>query len=246
MGTTNRARARHQASDDERHRPSAAADAELPLILELVPIATLRPHPRNYQMHPDDELDHLKQSLTTHGVYRNVVVARDGTILAGHGVVVAAAQLGWTQMPVRRLDLAPDDPRALKVLIGDNEMARLSLRDDRALTEMLKEITEAVAPDLDALLGTGFDATMLAALTYTTRPASEIADKDTAAQWVGMPEYDESTEPPKLVLAFRTAEDRERCGALLGLTLADPEKKTLSAWWPPKERDDPASLKFEG
>ena len=43
--------------------------------LEVLDLATLRPHPRNDGMHPPDEIAHLKQSLTLHGVYRNVVVS---------------------------------------------------------------------------------------------------------------------------------------------------------------------------
>src|SRR5262245_29411635 len=90
------------------------------LPLEIVPLADLRPHPRNYQDHPDDQLAHLRSSLQTHGWYKNVVVADDNTILAGHGIIKAALQLGVTHAPVRRLPLTPDHPDALKLVVGDN------------------------------------------------------------------------------------------------------------------------------
>ena len=64
---------------------------DLTTTLELLPLAELRPHPRNDGTHPPDEIAHLKASITTHGVYRNVVVAQDGTILAGHGVIAGRA-----------------------------------------------------------------------------------------------------------------------------------------------------------
>lgn len=38
------------------------------LPLELLDLATLCPHPRNDGTHPPEEIDHLKQSLTEHGV----------------------------------------------------------------------------------------------------------------------------------------------------------------------------------
>ncbi len=57
----------------------------------VVPIAELKPHPRNYKKHPADQLAHLEASLKQYGQFRNVVVARDSTILAGHGVVAADA-----------------------------------------------------------------------------------------------------------------------------------------------------------
>src|SRR5262245_8025035 len=99
--------------------------------VRLVPPTDLKAPPRNYRSHPEPQLAHLDQSLRTHGVYRNVVAARDLTLLAGHGVVEAAARLGLQAVPVRVLDLDPDEPGALKVLAGDNESARLAEDDDR-------------------------------------------------------------------------------------------------------------------
>ena len=129
--------------------------------LELLSLAELRPHPRNDGTHPPEELAHLKASITTHGVYRNVVVANDGTILAGHGVVAAARELGRTAILGKRLPYGPDDPLALQVLVGDNHIARLRLQDDARLAELLQELQ---AHDPLALLGTGFDAEALATL----------------------------------------------------------------------------------
>jgi len=206
-----------------------------------VPLAELRSHPRNYRTHPDDQLDHLAESIRRNGLYRNVVAARDGTVLAGHGVVAAAARLGYTELPVVRLDLDPLEPRALKILAGDNEIAHLGEVDDRALSEILKEIQDR---DTDlGLLGTGYDAAMLANLVFVTRPQSEIADRDEAALWAGMPAYDpdELDAPVRLLLLLRSTEDRAEVARLLGLALTD---KTRSTWWPPKEREDMAAVRL--
>jgi ParB-like chromosome segregation protein Spo0J len=99
-----------------------------------VPIGDLKPHPRNYQKHPADQLKHIQASIAAHGYYRNIVVARDNTILAGHGVVEASRAMGKKRVPVVRLDVAPDDPRALKVLTSDNEISNLAEVDDRGCT----------------------------------------------------------------------------------------------------------------
>lgn len=210
------------------------------LELEMVAVSELRPHPRNYRSHPDDQMEHLMESIREHGLYRNVVVARDGTILAGHGVVEAARRMGLETIPVARLDLAPDDPRALKVLTGDNGIAHLGVIDDRALTELLREVMEA---DEDGLLGTGYDEMMLANLVFVTRPQSEIADFDEAAAWVGMPEYEIASTPLKITVSFRSDEDRLEFARVLGLELTDTARST---WWPSREKEDPSSLRFEG
>jgi len=91
---------------------ATAAGGVLPIhTVELVAPEALRPHPRNYRHHPVGQLEHLVASLERHGVYRNVATARDGTMLAGHGGVAAALELGLAQIPVVRLHIGPDDPQ---------------------------------------------------------------------------------------------------------------------------------------
>src|SRR5688572_19601390 len=100
-----------------------------------VSITELKPHPRNYREHPDDQLEHICRSIEQHGVYRNIVTASDLTILAGHGVVKAALKLGIKRLRIVRLPIDADSPQALKLLAGDNEIGKLAEVDDRALSE---------------------------------------------------------------------------------------------------------------
>ena len=118
---------------------------------ETVSIDKLKAHPRNYNHHPDDQIEHLAASILENGFYRNVVVASDSTILAGHGAADAAKRAGLTAIPVRRLDIDPESPQALKILAGDNEVATLAAKDDEQLVAILDELRKA---DED-LLGTG-------------------------------------------------------------------------------------------
>jgi DNA modification methylase len=120
---------------------------------EWLTFADLKPHPRNYNSHPPEQIDHLAASIGQYGYYRNIVIARDGTILAGHGVVEAGKQAGREPIPCERMDLDPDSPEALKLVALDNEVGRFSVREDEALTALLREIQET-APL--GLLGTGF------------------------------------------------------------------------------------------
>lgn len=213
--------------------------------IELVPIDSLKPHPRNYRNHPDDQLAHIIESIREHGLYQNIVTAQDLTILAHHGVWMACQKLGYQQVPIKRVNVDPEDPRAIKILIGDNEIEHLAMQDDRLLSELLKEINEL---DIDGLLGTGFDESMLAAFVMVTRPKNEISDFNAAAHWVGMPEYNEadSSEPFKLIISFRNEQERERLMQLIAVEkpLAT-NALTWSIWWPPRERDDLSSVRFE-
>lgn len=236
------------ASRKKQERQPEPADLEVKIgyETEIVPIAELKPHPRNYRNHGDDQLNHIVESIQEHGVYRNVVIARDGTILAGHGVVLAARKTGMTAVPVIRLDVASDDPRALKVLTGDNEISRLAYIDDRVLTEILKEIKDQ---DVIGLLGTGYDEQMLAALAFVTRDQKEIADFDAAAEWVGMPEYDVGPKRLTLVVSFGSQEDRLDLLSKLGLDISDVRvmkgSNMYSLRWPPVEIVDLQSVRLE-
>lgn len=205
-------------------------------------IEDLKPHPRNYREHPEDQLAHIAESIKQHGFYRNVVLARDNTILAGHGVVLAAKKLGMKHVPVVRLDVAPEDPRALKVLTSDNEIRNLAAVDDRVLTELLRELVGTDA----GLLGTGFDEAQLAALTFVSRPASEVATIDEAKEWVGMPEYSPSAIPFKIVVNVEAEADVAAFMQLVGVPAASRKfGRTVAFWWPPREKGDPSSVKFE-
>jgi ParB-like chromosome segregation protein Spo0J len=212
------------------------------LRVETVELAKLKPHPRNFLKHPADQLEHLIQSIKEHGYYRNIVCARDNTVLAGHGVVEAVRKLGWLTVPVIRLDLDPLEPRALKVLTGDNTTRNLAIVDDRALTNLLREVKDVA---LEGLLGTGFDEMMLANLTFATRTRDEIHGRDDAKEWVGMPSY-EQQELRVITLHFRNREDRERCGKLLGLPLGETDETVKNRfWWPSGEKRDIRAVRFE-
>jgi hypothetical protein len=227
--------------------------------IENAKISDLKPHPQNYRFHPEDQRVHLMESIKEHGVYRNVVVAKDNTILAGHGIIEAAKELGLDEFPVVRINVDPTDRQAIKILTGDNEVAHLAEVDDRVLTELLKQLVTDV--DIDAivdggaepmteipepgdLLGTGYDPMMLATRAMISRPKSEIKSMNEAAEWAGMPEYHQ-VDDVKLVITFDDEEAFTQFCNSFGITILGRCGKTRSTRWPPRERRDITSVKFE-
>ena len=207
---------------------------------EPVQLIDLKPHPKHYKVHLDDQLEHLANSIKQHGFYRNVVVAKDYTILDGHGVVSACHKLKLKEVPVIKLDIESDSPQALKILTGNNEIGKLAEIDDRKLSELLKEVK-----DKDGLSGTGYDKMMLANLVMVTRPQHEINDINEAAEWVGMPDYVPKDHYIKYTIIFKTEQDRNVFCNMAIIPQGKEKGRTWSVWWPLKEKEDLKSVKYE-
>jgi hypothetical protein len=166
---------------------------------ETVAVAELHRHPQNYKLHPEAQLAHLEQSLRDHGLYRNIVAANDGTILAGHGVWEAAVRLGAETVEVIRLPYGPQDPRAIKLLVGDNEVARLAGVDNTMLAQHLSLLKDATD-----LLGTGYGEREIVRFLATYQPTVIPADADES------PVSPEPTSRPGEV--YRLGAHRLMCG----------------------------------
>jgi hypothetical protein len=64
--------------------------------------------------------------------------------------------------------------------------------------------------------------------------------------WTGLPLFEPA--PPRnaqLLLSFESDEERDEYVRAQGIIVAKTTGKILSAWWPPREREDLSSLRFE-
>lgn len=156
-----------------------------------VDVSSLKEHPKNYRKHPAKQLNHIVESIKTNGMYRNIVVARDNTILAGHGVVQACKKMKIGRVYVVRLNVASDSRKAMKILVGDNEIARLAVDDDRTLAEILKGLKED-----DDLIGTGVDEERFAKLAASFE--EDGADLSAYTQKIEAPVYTPMGDKPAL------------------------------------------------
>lgn len=139
--------------------PSVAEQlAHPPLSIEYRDPRALAANPENYRHHPPEQISEIKRSLQDLGQYRNVVCRPDGTLLAGHGVVQAAIDLGWEQIAVHVF--TGSEAKARRLMVADNELSRGAVNDDRELASLLRQVQR----DFGDLRGTGFDASDLADL----------------------------------------------------------------------------------
>ena len=115
--------------------------------IEHWPLARLQPYARNAKQHGADQVAKLAASMAEFGWTVPCLVAEDGELIAGHGRVLAAAQLGLTEAPVIVLGhLTEAQRRAYR--IADNRLAE-SPWDEAALSA---ELNELLAEDFDLSL----------------------------------------------------------------------------------------------
>jgi ParB-like chromosome segregation protein Spo0J len=140
------------------------------LVLEHLPLDDLRPDPANPRRIADEELEALTRSMATFGAVQPILVRReDGTVIGGHQRLLAARRLGWTSVPVIRLDITPDEARLLGLALN-----RISGDwDQRLLARLLADLR--ATPDVDLSLA-GFGDDEVAELLRRLA-ASEKADR---------------------------------------------------------------------
>lgn len=89
--------------------------------IERWPLARLIPYARNARTHCEEQVAQIAGSIAEFGFVNPVLVGEDGVMVAGHGRVLAARQLGLAEVPVIVLShLTPTQRRAL--MIADNAM----------------------------------------------------------------------------------------------------------------------------
>ena len=141
--------------------------------LELWPIERLRPYERNPRTHSTDQVAQIAASMVEFGFTNPILVDETDGILAGHGRLMAARQLGLAEVPVVRLShLSPAQKRAY--VIADNQLALRAGWNDELLAEELAWLRDETF-DLDLL---GFDAGELEALLAPAEGESDAAEDD--------------------------------------------------------------------
>ena len=107
--------------------------------IERVNIATLTAFSGNPRTHSDTQIDQIAASIREFGWTNPILVDAGCVIIAGHGRLAAASQLGLEQVPVIRLGHLSDAQRKALV-IADNQLALNAGWDDAALSSLIQEL----------------------------------------------------------------------------------------------------------
>lgn len=112
---------------------------------EVWPIEKLKPYAKNAKIHDDEKIGILMESIRRFGYRKRgaIEVCADGTVVNGHGRLLAATRLGLKKVPVLILgDLT--DAQIDQYRLADNRTA-----EGKYDTELLKEEIQRLSSELD-------------------------------------------------------------------------------------------------
>jgi hypothetical protein len=116
--------------------------------IEKIPTDKLIPYARNAKKHDAAQVSKLAGSIKEFGFNNPVLIDKDNGIIAGHGRVMAAQQLGLAEVPCIRLGHLTDNQRKAYIL-ADNRLAEVNSGWDEELLKL--EIADIDWADIKGL-----------------------------------------------------------------------------------------------
>lgn len=150
------------------------ADSEhLELVVEYRSVDSLAPYVRNSRTHSPAQIDQIAASIAEFSFTNPVLLDDENGILAGHGRVLAAKQLGMTEVPCIQLGhLTPTQQRAY--VLADNQIA-LNAGWDAELLKLELHALDDADFDIEIL---GFDGTQLSEAMFEDRSPPDFQEFD--------------------------------------------------------------------
>ena len=142
------------------------------LRLETWPLGRLIPSARNARTHSDAQIAEIAGSIRTFGFSNPILVGPDGDVIAGHGRLAAARQLGLAEVPVIIVSRLNEVQRR-QLVLADNRIA-LNAGWDLNLLHLELQDLRALGADLAAL---GFTTQELARALSPARGGG-LVDED--------------------------------------------------------------------
>jgi hypothetical protein len=147
---------------------------------------------------------------------------------------------GTRPVVLRRIDIpTADDPRAIRLGIGDNRIHEVNSDPDAELLALLvdegNDISDMYFDD---------ELAALVAMDQQQNVIDKVNDIENN-EWVGMPEFEVHEDIPKLIISFETEEERNNFTKTFDIQVRTTNGKAWSTWYPYKEREDLKSQRYE-
>ena len=105
-------------------------------------ISDLMAGPQNPRAYSREQILQLAKGIATFGLHIPLLIGQGSRIVAGHGKLLAARELGWTEVPTILLDqLSPEQAHVFRR--ADDRGAETASWDELLLAMRLKELSPA-------------------------------------------------------------------------------------------------------
>lgn len=106
-----------------------------------VPVSELKAFPGNPNIHPEEQVKAIAQSMDTYGQYYPIIVDDEMQVLCGHGKKLALEMLGRTEAEVTILH-GLSGKQKMKLVLEDNKIQSMSYLDFGKVEDIIRSIGE--------------------------------------------------------------------------------------------------------
>lgn len=124
------------------------------LHIEYLSLSSLKPNAKNPRKHSKKQIAQIAKSIAQFGFIAPVLVDRENRVIAGHGRILAAQELGIAELPIIRLEHL-SEAEAKAYMIADNKLTENAAWDEHLLAGLFAEL-ESLEIDFSLDI-TGFD-----------------------------------------------------------------------------------------
>lgn len=151
-----------------------------------VAVSKLVPYEKNAKQHGEEQIERLKNSIQEFGFVSPCIIDRDYNLIAGHGRLEAAKQLGIEKVPCVFVEGLTDEQRRAYI-IADNRLGELGEWNMDLVAEELRSLADA-GFDIDL---TGFEDYELADFDEETNAIKGVSNY---SRKVNIPQYEPTGE----------------------------------------------------
>ena len=199
-----------------------------------IDVESLIPYENNSRTHSEFQIKQIIESIQEFGFTNPILLDGENGVIAGHGRLQAAKELGIEQVPTIELShLTPEQKSAY--VIADNKLA-LNAGWDRDLLVFEMQKLQDAGYNLGL---TGFnDAEISQFFIDDDHPV------DHNEEWKGMPEYNNTDQTPyrTILVHFESEVFVKEFERVMKQSLTE---KTKFIWFPEKQRLDMSSISYK-
>lgn len=116
------------------------------LKIDYVDINELKEYSNNAKLHPDEQIEQIKQSIKDFGMNDPIAIDKNNVIIEGHGRLIACRQLGIEQVPVIRLNELTEEQRKAYTLVHN----KLTMNSDFDIDILQDELSNIIDFDMES------------------------------------------------------------------------------------------------